>query len=314
MFKLYQAHELTHEILKSSDQGYCFVFVKKSDDIKSLKVLGNIIYVTEDNDLLQQLSGLGLGVIALAGFELININEAKKLETLKNVGKNIDQLSSSVAQNVFRYKKLYERLSPLRKEQFRNTFISFKYAAGLSAGGEFFDFHDLGENRIVLFHSSSDSYVFSSVALENFDKWKSRLTDREEVKKFMQMQLDEANKINSNVVLSIFYIDTKAQDVIFYSNKKQDLYKNRDAISIETTDLNEGTQLHLKLHERLIFLSLGVYKNASDISGTLPALLQKKTSDLLPEIFFRLKKTDIDDFLKSDASVIVFEIGAEGKV
>jgi hypothetical protein len=255
-----------------------------------------------------------MGVITKEAFDVMNKSESRKLELLKKVGKNVDDIGSSVAQNISRYKKLYERLSPLRKEQFRNTFISFKYAAGLSPGGEFFDYHNLGENRIILFHSCSDSYVFSSVALENFDKWKSRLVDKEQIKRFIDLQLDEAKKIKSEVVISLFYIDTKTQNITFFSNKIQELYKNRDAIALEITGGNEGHELHLRLHERLVFLSSGVYKNAPEMHGALPALLQKKTIDMMPEIFFQLKKNNIDDFLKSDSSVIVFEIGAEGSV
>jgi hypothetical protein len=314
MFKLYNVEDLSLQFTEKSDQGYFFCHIKSNDDFSKLTTAQNIIYVTEDQNLLAALCKRGMGVITKVAFELMNKNESRKLELLKKVGKNVDELGSSVSQNISRYKKLYERLSPLRKEQFRNTFINFKYAAGISSGGEFFDYHDLGENRVILFHSSSNSYVFSSVALENFDKWKSRLFEKEQIHRFIDLQLEEAKKINSEVVLSIFYIDTKAQNITFYSNKKQDLYKNRDAIALESAVECEGYQIHLRLHERMVFLSSGVYKNVPEMQGSLPALLQKKTIDLMPEIFFQLKKNDIDDFLKSDASVIVFEIGAEGKI
>jgi hypothetical protein len=314
MFKLYNVEDLSSQFTEKSDQGYFYCFIKTSDDAKKSIEAKNIIYVTDDQSLLVSLSNKGMGVITKEAFDLMNKNESRKLELLKKVGKNVDQLGSSVAQNISRYKKLYERLSPLRKEQFRNTFINFKYAAGISSGGEFFDYHDLGENRVILFHSCSNSYVFSSIALENFDKWKSRLGEKEQIQRFIDLQLEEAKKINSEAVISLFYIDTRAQNITFYSNKKQELYKNRDAIALELAGENEGQQLHLKLHERLVFLSSGVYKNVPEIQGALPALLQKKTIDLMPEIFFQLKKNDIDDFLNSDASVIVFEIGAEGKV
>src|SRR5690606_21248150 len=94
-----------------------------------------------------------------------------------------------------RLKRLHERLVPLRGEKLKGLSIHSKFAAGESAGGEFFD-TVAREREVLILLASSRSYIASSAILGHFEDLRAKNSfDLESLEKFVTSLSYELKKL-----------------------------------------------------------------------------------------------------------------------
>src|SRR5690606_26480195 len=91
-----------------------------------------------------------------------------KMEEVRQLTIKLNSLVSQNLGELHRLKRLHERLVPLRGEKLKGVSIHSKFAAGESAGGEFFD-TVARERELLILMASSRSYIASSAILGHFE-------------------------------------------------------------------------------------------------------------------------------------------------
>jgi len=241
------------------------------------------------------------------------------------IAEGIGYLVSHSLRELQRVKKIHETLVPLRSETVKGLSFSSKFAAGMSSGGEFFDTIS-GDKELVLVLSHTSSYVLSSFVMTEFDLLRKRRSfDRETLRGFVESlaksSYDLINVDGHHCSLFIMRIDLKTFDVIGLNmGEAQLLSTSKDQIEANKLRLDPAFiakaefAFSLSRGEKYFLMSPGMRRNTDDFVDGTPLAnfivhrLPAGASSVLHEVFFQLKKTSDDTFLKYDATGIFIEV------
>ena len=125
-----------------------------------------------------------LGVFDLSLPQSLNIPMAKSIskflnadtdlitpEDIQELGEEIGQILTKVEKEMIRVKKIHSHIMPKRAHHFKNLIIESKFASGEAPGGEFFDVFE-SSNKTLIFLTSSNSYLTSTLTLSSFNELK----------------------------------------------------------------------------------------------------------------------------------------------
>ena len=249
---------------------------------------------------------------------------AGKMGEIKNLTAKLNALVTQNLSELHRIKKLHERLVPLRGEKIKGLSIHSKFAAGESAGGEFFDTVSM-EREVLILMASSSSYVASSAILGHFEDLRNQKSCSDEVlESFIAALSYELKKMqNPEVELLLLSLDTNTMEIRGYNFGGATLWRNGTAINrANELELNpnfvEKARVEFKLGraEQILIRSSGYARNLAGTvheknekwSDFLRGLEKKSTHEKMGELFYLLKKEQTRDFLKTDASAILIEV------
>lgn len=249
---------------------------------------------------------------------------AGKMGEVRELSVKLNTLVTQNLSELHRLKRLHERLVPLRGEKIKGVSIHSKFAAGESAGGEFFDTvsHD---REILILMASSRSYVASSAILGHFEDLRNKKNFSEEaLEDFIASLAYELKKLqNNDVEILLVTMDINTMEAKGFNFGGATIWKNGISVNQKNDlDLNpvfvEKAKVEFKLNrgEQIFIRSSGFAKNLTGTklenndkwSDFLVGLEKRNTHEKMAELFYQLKK-DIDkDFLKTDASAILIEV------
>lgn len=239
------------------------------------------------------------------------------------VGKNLNKLVASSLSEVDRLRKLHSRIVSLRSEEIKGLKITSKFTSGTASGGEFFDMI-VGEGKMLVFLSSSSSYVTTSIILTHIDILRSsKKFEPQELSKFVETILKELSKDSGDLGLELAFlvIDNKNLKMDIYNFGHSMLIGEKTIVASDNENIinSENFQdfchsIQLERDQKYLFVSPGFTKMTAGIINNLPVLeffkgqVSKDGSDILNEIFFHLKKNTESTFLKRDVSALVIEV------
>jgi hypothetical protein len=243
----------------------------------------------------------------------------------RHLGEDLGHFVGYTLAELQRIKKLHEQIVPMRSEDIKGLKVLSKFAAGESAGGEFFDIIR-GDQEFILLLTSSRSYVISSMILSHFES----LRDKKHFRKddLLEFLSSLSNEILSNgnfgekdLELFLGRVDLKKMKMEGYhfgqtalvSSSSSHIFGNNLPIS---QPFFEQAFFNLKLNrgEKIVLLSPGVRLNCNDILAGqdlfsfTKGLFERGPKSLVNEIFYQLKKDVKGDFLVHDASSIYLEV------
>lgn len=243
----------------------------------------------------------------------------------QQIAEGIGHLVSHSLRELQRVKKIHETLVPLRSETVKGLSFSSKFAAGMSSGGEFFDTIS-GDKELVLVLSHTSSYVLSSFVMTEFDLLRKRRsfeleTLRGFVDSLAKSSYDLVNIDGHDCSLFIMRIDLKTFDVVGLNlGEAQLLSTSKDQVMANKLRLDPAFiskaefKFSLSRGEKYFLVSPGMRKNTDDfvdetaLASFITHRLPAGASSVLHEVFFQLKKTSDDTFLKYDATGIFIEV------
>ncbi len=222
--------------------------------------------------------------------------------------------------------KISKKIIPLRKEKIKSITVSSKYIAGLNSGGEFLDLKQ-GENQLIIFLSSTNSYGLSTFFLTLYEDLKRlSFVDHESLNNIIKSSENNLNELlekpDLKANVGIFVIDLVTYKIwgvnfgplILKSNMNGIIKGNNYQLSSENFS-NSEISMQLKRGERILIVSPGYLKCAKDVfreEDLLPfieSLENKDNSETLSELFFQVKKNNLSsDFLKYDSSILCLEV------
>lgn len=263
-------------------------------------------------------------------------------EELVALHDNLNLVLEDVDYQLGRIKKLHELYMPKRYQELKGLSIFSKYAVGSSSGGEFFDI--INNNRKVgVILSSSASHLISGMVLSNFSTLREEpnlnLSHLETFIKSLIKDVDTSFKYNNSyqetpiniqnitpktrpiLQLLVAEIDLRNLQIQGYnighsllvSNKENALpecYQSLNNISFQKAFF----KFRLTRGEKLVLISPGYRYNTQDkineelIIDFTKKQLQNKIFAIADELFFQLKKSETNDFLKYDASTLIVEV------
>ncbi len=249
---------------------------------------------------------------------------ADKMDEVRQLTIKLNSLVSQNLGELHRLKRLHERLVPLRAEKLKGVSIHSKFAAGESAGGEFFDTVSR-EREMLILMASSRSYVASSAILGHFEDLRSKNSFSSEViEQFISALSYELKKLQvQEVELMLLNLDLNTMQLKGYNfgaatvwKKDKQLNRTND-LEVNPTFVEKARmEVSLKRGERLLVRSSGLAKNLEGTSLAsserwqefLTTQNSRSVYEMMGEIFFQLKKDTTSDFLKTDASAIIIEV------
>ncbi len=250
------------------------------------------------------------------------LKAVKEILKLAPFGKELNGLVSSSIDEMRRIKKLHEKLVPLREHYFKGIEVISKYSAGDSSGGEYVDiFHQ--DNEILIFMSSTESYVSSSEILSQYELLvcDNKMPKMDDIKKFIGNISKVIHDISKNDALFIAKMDTKSLNINGFSFGRievisNDFYFSGNDYPVDLEFLDSATfNYRPSRREQMMIYSPGVRKNTGSIiddqklESFLRGLFGQSGKKLLNEVFYQLKR-DIDgDFLLYDATTLLIEVG-----
>jgi len=249
---------------------------------------------------------------------------AEKMNEVKSLSMKLNALVSQNLSELHRIKRLHERLVPLRSEKLKGLSIYSKFAAGESAGGEFFD-TVVREREILVLLASSKSYIASSAILGHFEELRTKSDfNLANLEQFVTALSYELKKLQiDEVELLLLSFDMNNMQVQGYNFGETTLWLGDQLIN-KTNDLAinpmfiEKAEIKLKLNrgDKLLVRSSGLFRNLKDTIYTseeqwrnfLKTTAAKSPQEFMSELFYQLKKDLKTDFLKTDASAILIEV------
>lgn len=249
---------------------------------------------------------------------------ADKMSEVRALSVKLNALVSQNLAELHRLKRLHERLVPLRGEKLKGLSIHSKFAAGESAGGEFFD-TVAREREVLILLASSRSYIASSAILGHFEDLRAKTSfNLESLEHFVTSLSYELKKLQvQEVELMLMSMDLKTMEVKGYNFGGATIWKDGQAINkVNELEINPNfvekafVEFRLGRGERALIRSSGLGRNLSETDYAskerwaefLKGVNTRSAQDLMTELFFQLKKNRHTDFLKTDASAILIEV------
>jgi len=258
-------------------------------------------------------------------------NEELTKEDLIKLNKELEHLFYNVQNDLERLRKVYSQITPQRFKNITGINVSYKYSAGESSGGEFFDVSEK-DNNILILLSSSNSYVVTSTVLANFSMLQQlEKFNLKSIKGMLSGIVGELESFgqqgngpsNLNLELLVGYINIRKLTFegynfgssLVHSNKKLNIPTNEYPVNQKFLDEAYFCS-KIERDERIVLISPGARKNFDKLASSgasLDAVLRGNSDstdkDIVNNFFYELKKDKKVDFLKYDASVILLRVG-----
>lgn len=258
----------------------------------------------------------------------LKLQKLQESKELMEIGEGLNQLVTQSLQELQRVKKIHEALVPLRKDQIKGLSIMSKFAAGESAGGEFYDVVQ-GEDEFVVILSHSSSYMASSFALSAFEELREKRSfGLDRIQAFslgLGQQIKEKLGVRDAESFQLFMarVDMKSLVIEGVNWGHSQLlssgafFVGENDLPIDSSFVEKATfQNKLARNEKYVLLSPGLRENCHDLieGEQLLSFTRRLMSDgpkkMLQEIFYQLKKTRESSFLKYDATSVFIEVGS----
>lgn len=256
---------------------------------------------------------------------------------LAQLHQDLDQTLRLNDLELMKVKKLHESLVPRRLFRHKGVSVHCKYGPGMGVGGsEYFDLFARG-NQILLFLSSTTSYLASHLFLSRFSELQLLLQERKSIEinhefisdfisklenELLALVKQSEQEIRSEVFLGL--IDLKELSFHSYNWGGTELVydqshtafppPNNYPVSAAFIDQAHSCQ-KLDRDSKLMILSPGLNANwqlgqmGKTPKDFLMGVSTKSSYDILHEMFFEMKKNTKDDSLTYDASLIIIEVG-----
>lgn len=317
------------------------------DDIKEIAPTSNMILIQNleslNNDYIQYLEELSISKkifswinssisVGLQTHVLIQaIEYSRKREDLLRLaalGNEITELTHDTQEEIKKIKKIHEQLVPIRSEKAKGLQIYSKYAAGESIGGEFFDYVG-NDHEYVFTICSSTSYLFTSALMNRMEFLADMPFTDSNLEKYISNIFSDANQLElkgksdrNALDLMVVKIDLNSMNVSGYQFGKGQVVSTNSENNTKSNSIEcnsafiENSKFSFKLDrgEKLLFLSPGVSYNTKDLIDNvnickfIETQIDKGHTQLLNELFFKLKENINSNFLKYDASAIYIEV------
>ncbi|ATH09061.1 hypothetical protein BIY24_14245 [Halobacteriovorax marinus] len=243
-------------------------------------------------------------------FNLLVNPQIESIDTtdLDEVGQSIEKVMSAAINELQRVKEIHEKLVPIREESFKGMSATSKFAAGESAGGEFFDIIS-SDTEMLLLLARSRSYLVSSIVMNQFDELRSNST-------FSDEKIDQFIKsLNLEVENSKVKEDKRKLDILFVRVDLKKMisrvWKSGNCELLIDGKNMEESEFSIERGQKLFVLSSGLLENAPgkvSLLSTVKENVSKSRREILDEVFYNLKKEKSSMFLSHDATMIIFEV------
>lgn len=300
-------------------------------------LLEKVLFLVGDQETLDQfqdffethqlkVAGL-IDVNAKPANNLSQINNAYKYLMLKlksaefiSLGKDLNNLASKAIEETNKLKDVHQQLVPIRKIEAKGIDIYSKFAAGTSAGGEFFDY-SVSDNTLTILLTSTSSYILTSYFLTYVSMVKGN-SGKPDLEGFIGQVGAEVRNLGMNLnESSLFFlqIDLKRMLLSGYNFGSSILKSTTRPICTENSfpiDWNFSEKAYfehqLTRGERVYLVSKGILQNAHKSGINVEDLIKPKQEvsmeEEFNEIFFQLKKNRSQKFLEHDATCVILEV------
>lgn len=255
------------------------------------------------------------------------VNNAHRYLSLKlksaeliNLGKDLNALASTAIEETNKLKDIHQTLVPLRKVEAKGIDIYSKFAAGTSAGGEFFDY-SVSDHNVNILLTSTSSYILTSYFLTYVSLLKEP-TNGPDLQGFIQQVGSEIKNLGLNLndsSLLFLSIDLKRMlvkgysfgDCMIFSSKG--FVKDQNSFPIDWNFEEKAFfEYQLGRGEKLYLCSKGLIQNAKIAGTQIEDLIMAKPATNMEEefneIFYQLKKNRAQKFLEHDATCVILEV------
>jgi hypothetical protein len=254
-------------------------------------------------------------------------------EDIQELGEEISQILTKVEKEMIRVKKIHSHIMPKRAHHFKNLIIESKFASGEAPGGEFFDVFE-SSNKTLIFLTSSNSYLTSTLTLSSFNNLKDgdlSLNSLEKALVSIEADLKTLQETKNKKIIKLEVLvgimNLKSMEFEGF-NFGQNAAISSQKKSINTTNCSVSksefakAKFHLKLErgESLAITSAGLKKNCQDVldgQGYLEYICRGFTlhkNDLMNEVFFHLRKNVESEFLAYDATLVNLKVDSNSLV
>jgi hypothetical protein len=254
-------------------------------------------------------------------------------EDIQELGEEISQILTKVEKEMIRVKKIHSHIMPKRAHHFKNLIIESKFASGEAPGGEFFDVFE-SSNKTLIFLTSSNSYLTSTLTLSSFNNLKDgdlSLNSLEKALVSIEADLKTLQETKNKKIIKLEVLvgimNLKSMEFEGF-NFGQNAAISSQKKSINTTNCSVSksefakAKFHLKLErgESLAITSAGLKKNCQDVldgQGYLEYICRGFTlhkNDLMNEVFFHLRKNVESEFLAHDATLVNLKVDSNALV
>ena len=292
--------------------------VGNQDDFKKFEVL------FEKNKLL--LAGF-IDIQISPTISLSLVNNAYKYLSLKlktkefiNLGRDLNELATKTMEETNKLKEIHQQIVPIRKFEGKGVNIFSKFAAGTSAGGEFFDF-SINDNMITILLTSTSSYILTSYFLTYMSILK-HAQGHNELKKFIEEVSSEVKSLGINLEgasLLFVVIDVSKMSIKGWNfggssiHSTRNFYKDQNTFPIDWNFSDKAFfEYQLERQEKLYFISEGMRKNTQMSNISIEQLIIPKQDITMEEefneVFYQLKKNRSQKFLDHDATMVILEV------
>jgi hypothetical protein len=280
--------------------------------------------VYEENQL--NLAGF-IDITASPVIALSLISNAHKYLSLKlktkefiDLGRDLNELATKTIEETNKIKDVHQQIVPIRKVEAKGLNIFSKFAAGTSAGGEFFDY-STSDNTVTILVTSTSSYILTSYFLTYMSMLK-QAEGPEELKGFIDQVSAEVKSLGMSLEgssLLFLKIDLKRMTVKGWNfggcsvHSTGKFYKDKNSYPIDWNFVDQAYFEHqLERKERLYVASKGMRMNSEKIGQSLEDILvpnpELSMDEEFNEIFYQLKKNRSQKFLEFDATLVILEV------
>lgn len=327
----------------SSEDTLCFVPMEEFYKWKALENVENLYFIgigdvqnsfTSDaclgllsNEMLARLKTVELQTIFNAYLERFNYRLLENEVDLITL--DVDKMREQILLELSSVKKIYQKIVPIREDQFKELNVSSKFHAGLKGGGEFFDWcSNSTEFFFYLFTTSSYtltgelSQLFSQfIVEENFD-----IKSQEQLFRNINVVYQGfLRKKEAEIDFTFFSVDLKSLQLTGFSTGGTSVFTNNgDFLAPKKNRINnlldESSSKVIYQCQKEDFLyieSLGMQKSKHELLSTKHALdlnriSQQKTRDYFDEEFLTLQSRSDSDFLPYDSTLVKIEVLKNG--
>ena len=327
------------------DFSFCFTCIESLDYFNSLNLIWKkpfaVMFSNHDSSDKTMATLLESSKSSVLNIGFIDFSSRMELfiPLFRRVGELIEAKSDKLSERVLSFEKslgeslksiqkISKKIIPLRKEKIKSITVSSKYIAGLDNGGEFFDLKK-GENQLIIFLSSVNSYTLSTFFMSFYEDIKSLShVNRENLADIIKSNEEKLNELITKpeikAEIGIFVIDLVTYKLWGMNFGKLMLKSNMNGLITgnsyhPATDNIEKSEitLQLKRDEKILIFSPGYLKCVEDFfekDKFLPfieSIENKDTNEILSELFFQIRKENLNsDFLKYDSSILCLEVGS----
>jgi hypothetical protein len=245
-------------------------------------------------------------------------------QDLSKLNNQVAGLLERVGTELERVKGIHKAFVPVRKTDVRGLHFQTKFLTGLKSGGDFFDIIE-EKNQLTLLMSSVNKYSASSILLSHFLEIKqlNEITP-EVIEKMIDNISNDYQSANTNDDLEMgllcLTINLKSFEMKGYSyGDFRIVYEDGTIVKTKVANVDGNKKdiakidCKMKRDNRVLILSPGVsknwaIKNSDNIDLRIQKFFKYGQDEILNELFYDLKRDDIEKFLDYDSSAVYMEI------